>query len=115
MHELSISMSIIDEVERIREAHAGARICKIALAIGLLSGIEREALAACFPLAAEGTSLEHAELLIKELPVEVECQSCGRRAPVAFPNLCCTACGSFDTRVMQGYEMIIESLELENE
>ena len=86
---------------------------RVEVALGALSGVEREPLEFCFPLAAEGTLLEGAELAIEEVPVEVLCSHCGASTRPRPPVLACGACGEGGTRVTDGRQMQVTSMEIE--
>lgn len=65
MHEARLCLSLIDLGET-RLAEAGAeRILALRLEVGSLSGVVAEALASAFPICAEGTRAEGAELRIE--------------------------------------------------
>lgn len=112
MHELSVCLSLISQVERIAVEHGARRVEKIVLDIGPLSGVEPALLRNAFPLAAAGTSAEAAELVLTVTPVRVRCTSCGAESQVAPNRLLCGSCGDFRTRVVSGEEMTLVSLEL---
>jgi len=107
MHELSVALSLLQEVERIaREEHA-SEVLRVTVAVGALSGVEAQALETCFPLVAEGSMAAKAELTIMRLPTEVECRACGAKDAAELPMLSCPACGSIDVDVVQGRELLI--------
>lgn len=112
MHELSIAASIVE----IAAAHAeGRRVVVVHVRIGHLRQVVPSALAFSFELVAEGTVVEGAKLEIESVPVEGLCRGCGahNRLP-AFP-LRCGSCGSFDLELVAGEELLVESLELEEQ
>jgi hydrogenase nickel incorporation protein HypA/HybF len=68
-----------------------------------------------FELCAHGTAVEGAALELQEVPIGVRCRSCGADSePAGFP-LACGACGELNVEVVQGEELLVESLELEAE
>jgi len=112
MHELSVCLALMSQVNRIAAEHEAGRVEKIVLRIGPLSGIEAALLKNAFPLASAGTVAEDAELVIDHSPVLVECTICHATSEVAPNRLLCGACGDFRTRVTSGEEMTLVSLEL---
>ena len=110
MHELAIA----DSVVQIAGRHAdGRRVTKVHLKVGHLRQVVPSALAFGFELVAQGTPVEGAELDIEEVPVTGKCRKCGaENRPAAFP-LRCGMCESLDLEVLQGEELYVESLELE--
>ena len=112
MHELSVCMALLEQVERIAREHHASAVERILLRIGPLSGIEASLLANAYPLAAAGTLAEHAVLDIEAAPVLVGCTDCGAESEAAPNRLLCGACGSYRTRLVSGDEMLLANLEL---
>jgi hydrogenase nickel incorporation protein HypA/HybF len=112
MHEFSVCIALLQQVERIAEEHRAVRVERIVLQLGPLSGVEASLLAHAWPLAACGTLAEAAELVIEPAPVKVECSRCGLVSE-ARPNcLLCKGCGDYRTRLISGDEMLLANLEL---
>ena len=113
MHELSVCMSLLEQVTAIATERAATRVTRIELDIGPLSGVEADLLRNAYPIAAAGTLAEDAELLIDETDIIVRCRRC-RTETHAEPNrLVCGECGDFGTNIVSGDEMILRRLELE--
>ncbi len=112
MHELSVCLALMSQVNRIAADHRARRVEKIVLQIGPLAGIEPALLSNAFPLAAAGTVAEDAELVIDHSPVRVKCTVCGIESEASANRLLCGSCGDFRTRVVSGEEMTLVSLEL---
>ena len=112
MHELSVCMALLEQVQRIAKQHDAVRVEKITLKIGALSGIEISLLEHAYPLAAVGTVAEHAKLVIESMPVRVKCTECGAESEVLPNRLVCGVCGDFRTRLLSGDEMLLGRLEL---
>jgi len=112
MHELSVCLALMSQVNRIAGEHGAVRVDRIVLNIGPLSGIEPALLRKAFPLAAIGTVAEDADLVIAEIPVQVRCTTCGADSEATPNRLLCGACGDYRTRVISGEDMTLASLEL---
>jgi hydrogenase nickel incorporation protein HypA/HybF len=112
MHELSIAEGVIGVVER--HAH-GRRVAKVELKVGYLRQVVPSALSFAFGLVAEGTVAEGAELEMEEVPAAGRCRACGAETPLPELPLTCRACGSFEVEVTCGEELLVDSLELEEE
>lgn len=112
MHELSICLALMSQVERIAAEHGARRVEKIVLDIGPLSGVEPALLRNAFPLAAAGTAAEDSELVLTITPVRVSCTSCGAESAASPNRLLCAECGDFRTRLISGEELTLVSLEL---
>lgn len=112
MHELALA----EEIVRIAARHAqGRRVTRVEVKVGRLRQVVPDALDFSFHLVAEGTDVDGAELAIETVPAAVRCNQCGEEGEVAEFPLACPACGSLDTRVVRGEELLVSELELEEE
>ncbi|MCW8825744.1 MAG: hydrogenase maturation nickel metallochaperone HypA [Gammaproteobacteria bacterium] len=114
MHELSICQALIEQVEQIAIEHSALCVTDIYLTIGPLSGVEPHLVEQAFPIAAAGTVAEKAKLTIDKSPVKVYCESCGTETIVAANRLLCGECGTWQTQLRGGDEMILQRVELES-
>lgn len=114
MHELSVCLALIGQVERIASERRAAAVSRIVLEIGPLSGIEPDLLRNAWPLAAAGTVAVDAELDITASRIVVRCSQCDAESEAATNRLVCGHCGDWRTRVVSGDEMLLLRLELEN-
>jgi hydrogenase nickel incorporation protein HypA/HybF len=112
LHELAIAESV---VEIARRHAAGRQVTKVYLKVGHLRQVVPSALAFSFELVAQGTPVEGAELEMEEIPVTGRCRECGAESQLTEFPLQCAACRSFDLEILQGEELYVESLELEEQ
>ncbi len=112
MHELSLCQALLDQVEQIAREHGASQVERIVLRIGPLSGVEALLLRQAYPLVAIGTLAEHAELVIEPLPIRVQCRRCGAETEATANRLVCGSCGSGETRLISGNELLLAHLEL---
>lgn len=112
MHEFSVCIALMRQVERIAGEHKADRVERIVLQVGPLSGVEGPLLVHAWPLAAAGTLAEAAELVIEQAPVRVACSACGQETDATPNRLLCGACGDFRTRLVSGDELLLASVEL---
>ena len=113
MHELSVCMSLLDQVTAIAEERNAHRVTRIELTVGPLSGVEIDLLETAWPIASAGTLADEAEFVIEATPVVVVCNVCGEETSANSNRLVCGQCGAHKTRVVSGEEMILQRLELE--
>lgn len=112
MHELSIAISMIDEITEEAARRGGLAVRTVYLTLGLLSGVDREALQFCYECACEGTILEGSRLVVEVVPVVISCAVCRlETAPVSITRLACPTCNSAG-KVVRGYELEVASLEV---
>lgn len=111
MHELAICQALLDQVEGIARQHS-ARVSRVHLAVGPLSGVEPRLLERAYGLAATGTAADHSELIIEEAAVRVRCRSCGAESTASAQRLLCAACGNWQTQLTGGDELLLLKVEL---
>lgn len=112
MHELSICMALLEQVQKIARQHKATGVERIELKIGPLSGVEAPLLEHAYPLAAAGTMAEDAQLVIESISIKVRCTQCSMESDVLPNRLICSACGDFRTRVISGDEMLLSRVVL---
>ena len=113
MHELSVCLALMQQVEQVCAQHGARAVERILLRVGPLSGVEPPLLERAFPLASAGTVADGAVLDIERCPVRVRCTQCEAESEVPANRLLCGRCGDYRTRLVSGDEMLLASLELE--
>ena len=108
MHELALTCSVVRTAEKAARGH---RVARLTLLVGKLAGVTTEAIRFCFDDVARGTSLEGAVLEIIEPEGRARCSACGAVFSTADLFTAC-ACGSFALTLLQGEELMINSIEL---
>ena len=102
MHELSLCLALMQQVEDIARQRDACRVTRIVLDVGPLSGVEPELLRHAYPVAAAGTVAEQAELVMETAALVVRCSQCDSESTVTPNRLLCGSCGDFRTRVVSG-------------
>lgn len=114
MHELSIACSIVETVEENLPSE-NSRATKVFLKIGKMSGVVKDALLFSFDIATEDTRVAGATLEIEEVPVIVHCDKCQNDTKLDSPPIFrCGYCGESTANILQGKEMEIVSIEVED-
>jgi hydrogenase nickel incorporation protein HypA/HybF len=113
VHELSVCLSLLDQLEKLAAEHDDRRITGIELDIGPLSGIEPDLLENAWPIAAADSIADSAELKITEADIVVRCSICNAQTAASANKLVCGACGDFRTNLVSGDEMILRRVEFE--
>jgi hydrogenase nickel incorporation protein HypA/HybF len=112
LHELAIA----DAIVTIARDHAqGRRVTSVEVKVGYLRQVVPDALVFSFELVAAGTNVEGAELQVDRIPARVTCRGCGAESNGTEFPLACASCGSVDVDVAAGNELLVESIELEDE
>ena len=113
MHELSIAMSIVEMAEEEADKR-GARVNSVHLKLGALAGVVKDALLSSYEMACEGTDLQGSRLVIEDVPLVVYCPNC--LAPRTLNSVQCFACPDCNspvTEVIQGRELQVFALEIQ--
>ena len=113
MHELSVCLSLLDQLQTIAAERGASRIARIEITIGPLSGVEADLLLNAWPLASAGTIAADAEFVIEHSGIVVRCTRCEAETPAQANRLVCGDCGDFRTRVIRGEEMLLQSMDLD--
>lgn len=115
MHELSIAVSIVESVEENLPSN-DLKVQKVFLKIGKFSGVVRDALEFSFEIAAKDSQLENAVLEFEELPLKVYCNDCSKESELGIPPIFkCEFCGKPTPKIVQGKELEIVAVEIEDD
>ena len=116
MHEVTIVQSVIEQVEQQvdRCGHDG-RVTRLNLSVGRLSGVNVDSIRFAFEMLAPGTLLEAAALEIAEPAAVCCCRACGRRTEIDELEFECPVCASGEITVEGGRDLLIRTIELEDE
>ena len=112
MHELSICQSLRRQLEAIAAQHHAHSISSIHLQLGPLCGVDANLLEQAFPMAMENSIASNAKLTVDKTSLRVECQQCHSQSDASPAHLCCENCGSSQTTLISGDEMLLTDVEL---
>ncbi len=110
MHELSLCQGLLRQVEAIAAEHDQSRVRRITLRIGPLAGVEPQLLQQAFEIARNGSSAAEAQLQIDSAPLCIHCPGCHADHPAELPRLSCPHCGSEQTTLISGDELLLVSV-----
>ena len=113
MHEFSIVNALLDMCEQNAKDHDMAKITKVEIKIGKLSGVEPHLLQSAFDTFKEGSMCDGAELLMHLQDVILYCHTCQKESTIEKNVFECPHCGSTECRVVDGEEMYLMRLEME--
>ncbi|MGP1561733.1 MAG: hydrogenase maturation nickel metallochaperone HypA [Helicobacteraceae bacterium] len=114
MHEYSVVKSLIDLCEENARANGKARVLKVEVKVGVLSGIEPQLLQLAFDTFKEGTMCAGAEFFMHVQKVQILCHACQREQMLEKNEFLCPACGAADLDVLDGEEAYLMRLELDD-
>ena len=115
MHEVSIALSMVNELASIAKENNAKYIIAVNLRIGRSSGIVTDSLKFAFDaIKLENPLISSAEIVIEEVPLKYECKECKEcfeLDSIHFPS--CPFCKSYKLKLLSGEEMDITNVELE--
>ena len=109
MHELSICTSI---AKITTQAAAGRQVERVRVDIGHNRQVVPDTLRYSWEMVVFGTALEGVALEVREVPAVIECRQCATRTQLDDPIFRCCSCGSTETRVVSGDELLVTSLDV---
>lgn len=111
MHEMSLAVAVVDQVEAAARARGAVGVSSIELDVGELAGVVADALAFSFELACADTVVEGAELITRTVPGTARCASCAHVWAVGMPpSLICPGCGAAADELVSGRELQIREV-----
>ena len=115
MHELPVTESILNVVLKYAARADVSKIVNIHLRIGQLSDLEDEWMQSYFDYLSKGTLAEGARLVIKRMPIVLQCNSCSHTFEVKkeeLSTLQCPQCKEKGCSMISGKEYHIENMEV---
>jgi len=114
MHELGLTQSILDiALDHARDNEA-AKILKVTVKAGDLTGIIDDSIHLYFEYLTRETIAEGSELVIEHLPAIISCRACGEKSKVgAFEVFACPKCGGLHVELISGKEFYVDSIEID--
>lgn len=113
MHELSIALSMMEQIEAAAAKHSG-RVRSAQVKIGVLSGVDCEALRFAWEIARAGSPLAETALEIESVPLRVRCPVCGETRAAEIQSMACPRCVTPEQQIVAGRELQLASLEMED-
>jgi len=113
MHEMSIAVELVRQLETLAAERDIARIEAVDVAAGVLRQIVPEALQTAFAVIAEGTCAAGAQLNLEIVPARVKCRRCGREFALEGDAYFCERCGEADVEIVAGNDILLTSVTCE--
>lgn len=105
MHELTVATNIVNAVAEELDAAGQTRARRLVVRVGMLSGVDPEALRFCLGVAADGTELAGLEVVVETGPATLFCPDCGSLPAEGGFSLACPRCGGRVTETEGGREL----------
>ncbi|MGZ4957712.1 MAG: hydrogenase maturation nickel metallochaperone HypA [Methylomonas sp.] len=113
MHEMSLCEGILGVLQEQSRTQNFQRVRTVFLEIGVLAGVEVDAMRFSFDVVMQGTLADRARLEISLVPGSAWCLGCGQQVEVSQLYDECPLCGSYQLQVDGGQQMRIKELEVE--
>lgn len=114
MHELGIVFYIIDGVRGVAVENGVSRVARVILELGEVSGVVPAYLQDAWKWAcAREALMAGCELAVEAIPAVTLCDDCGAEYATVEYGRTCPACGSGNTHLLRGTEVMIKEIEVE--
>jgi len=110
MHEMSIAIDLLAQIERLAADHGAIRVERVELEIGILRQVAPEAMQAAFAVLTANTVAAGAVLEMTEVVARAECNRCETQYIVDIDEYLCPQCNQANARILAGNDIVIKSL-----
>ncbi len=113
MHEASLVSALAENLLALMRREKAKRIVKFQVALGELSGVDREAFEMAYQaLQTVLPELRETEMEILIIPGKFRCQSCGKEFEGDYFSAC-PGCGEYQKQILSGEDLELREVELE--
>lgn len=113
MHELSLAQDLANMVENTYANVRATRVNSARLILGEATCVDPETLTFAFEIVTRNTKIHGCKLEIIRIPMKIRCRTCAKEY-ISEPFLICENCGLRNFDIVQGREIILESIEVED-
>lgn len=111
MHEMSLAQSIVEIVDDVAKDRLDA-VEQVFVDVGTLVAVVPDSLRFCYSAITSGTALEGSTLVIREIPIRVQCADCKEESEVASFVFRCPQCDGRSLQVVSGNEFTVTEIEV---
>ncbi|MDO6618348.1 MULTISPECIES: hydrogenase maturation nickel metallochaperone HypA [unclassified Shewanella] len=112
MHEYSIVMSLLEQIEQLAAQNQANEIIRVQIKVGVLSGVEPRLLATAFETFKLEGICHNAMLDMNIQALIIHCRQCDTQSELTERNIVCPRCLSTNTQVIDGEQMMLMQLEM---
>jgi hydrogenase nickel incorporation protein HypA/HybF len=113
MHEVGIASEILRASHAEAARRPGARLVAVTVRIGVLAGVDAEALRFAWDVMSQQAEHDPVTLQIEMMPRRNRCQPCGCEFVTEMYSEPCPECSSENSTLLSGDEMQLASVEVE--
>jgi hydrogenase nickel incorporation protein HypA/HybF len=119
MHEVSVMMSLVEEILRVAGENDAECVESVRLEIGELTFLGREQMKFAYEVLTQDNMLKGSKIIIRKTPGRIKCMSCGYEGALGsgkgvnhiMPVFACPKCGG-KVSVAAGRECVLKSIRL---
>lgn len=111
MHELALCSRIVDAAREELTEYSGEAL-RVYVVIGALHQIVPSFLQEAYRALTRDTVLEGTDLVLRFVPVRVQCRCCDWEGEIAPPFFSCGRCGGTSVALRTGREFYLEKLTI---
>ncbi|CEA14840.1 MULTISPECIES: hydrogenase maturation nickel metallochaperone HypA [Methanobacterium] len=122
MHELSMAQAIVDTVLDAAEKNNATEVVEVTIEVGMLTMLNPEQLKFLLDVIVEDTLLADAEIIIEDVPVEIDCRSCDYTGLANTDGsdhylsiVKCPQCDERNVEILTGKECNVKTIKIEKE
>lgn len=114
MHEMSLAQGILTMVEEAAVQEHFVRVKQLRIEVGVLAGVELEALHFALSVMSQQGVLQGAEFVIETPLAQAWCLSCSEQIEVTQRGQACPKCGSYQVQAISGTQLrVIDMIVLD--
>ena len=114
MHEMTYIVPICNMAIDQAHKNKAKSIKALHIEIGEMTAVVPSIFQSYFKEASKNTILEDAKLTLEMIPITANCLKCGRIfKPDKINDYCCPSCGNNQSKIIEGREVILKSIEIE--
>lgn len=110
MHELSLSLNILDLVERSVDKGKVRQVCEVRIEVGLLSGVDAGNLEEMLKMVAATTEYADVRWVMTQKDASGFCEKCGLPFPMTYLWDVCPRCGQRAGKITEGDDVEVASI-----
>ena len=110
MHEFSIAQHIVRSVEATAGKHGVTDVRSVRIRVGALSGVVGYALQSAWEIVRADGVCASSTLDIEEVPLRLECPTCGTVEIDDLACMLCPQCGDAGGKLISGRELELDSI-----
>jgi hydrogenase nickel incorporation protein HypA/HybF len=113
MHEIGIANAIIEAGQAEAARRKGSKLIRVGIRIGVLAGVDSDALRFVFTALTQGTEMDTVDFEIQNCPRRNRCFDCNREFESDIYGDPCPSCGSEKIVLVGGDELDLSYVEVE--